>query len=168
MLKWVTNVLRSSRTWLAALAVMMAAAGCAGSIGASGENGPAAGAVTEAVTGVWQGTSIASCGFGMSMANRCSAQQLITITLTPGDNGTIGGYYKCAYGNMNCLNMNTTGKVASVSLNGSLLTVLVAMPDGTSCRYLGRIVNDAINGGYLCTSGGAQIEQGSWRSKREY
>jgi hypothetical protein len=157
------------RLWLVALIVMTMAAGCAGTIGAGEENGPAAGSDTEkGPIGVWQGTSLASCGFGLSLPNRCNAEQSITITLVPGDNGKIGGYYKCAYGTMNCFNMNTTGKVGLVAVNGSLLSVLVMMPDGTSCRYQGRIVDNAINGGYSCFAGGSKYEQGVWRSKREY
>ncbi|MGA2411166.1 MAG: hypothetical protein ABSG46_12355 [Candidatus Binataceae bacterium] len=157
----------SLRVWLMALTVLITTAGCAGTIGGGGENGPEGADTPKDVLGVWQGTSLANCQ--TSLPNRCNAQQLITISLLPpGDNGKIGGYYRCAYGNLNCFNMNTTGKVALVTVNRSLLSVLVMMPDGTSCRYQGRIVDDAINGGYSCSSGGSQFEQGTWRSRREY
>jgi hypothetical protein len=153
--------------WLAAIMLSMATAGCSSGIGNHGENGLGAPPVTqEDMLGVWEGTSLATCG--MSLPNRCNAQQLITIALTPGDNDKIGGYYKCAYGNMNCYNMNTTGKIARVSTDRSLLTVLVMMPDGTSCRYQGRNVDNMINGGYSCLAGGTQFEQGSWRATHKY
>ncbi|HEX4211228.1 MAG TPA: hypothetical protein VHY56_12580 [Candidatus Binataceae bacterium] len=162
---------RPSQIWAVAPMVMaaimaMVVGGCSAGIGNSGENGPPSTDTKEGMLGLWQGTSLATCQ--MSLPNRCNAEQLITITLVPSDNGKIGGYYKCAYGNMNCYNMNTTGKIAYVAIDRSLLTVLVNMPDGTSCRYQGRNVNDAINGGYSCTSGGSQFEQGVWRAKRQY
>ena len=144
-------------------------AGCSSGIGNNGENGMGNPPPTqEDMLGVWEGTSLAACGFGMSVPTRCNAEQLITITLTAEDNGQIGGYYRCAYGNMNCYNMNTTGKIARVSIDRSLLTVLVLMPDGTSCRYQGRNVNNMINGGYSCSSGASQFEQGTWRATHKY
>ena len=156
------------RVWLMALIIALMGSGCPlNSVGGGNENGPPSTDTTEDMLGTWQGTSLATCG--MSLPNRCNAQQLITITLLPpGDNGKIGGYYKCAYGNMNCYNMNTTGKIGYVSIDRSLLSVLVIMPDGTSCRYQGRNVDGAINGGYSCMSGGSQFEQGTWRAKRQY
>ena len=158
--------------WRAALIILMAAmlpiavGGCSPGIGNSGENGPPPAVTREDMLGVWQGTSLASCG--VSLPSRCNAEQLITITLTPKDNGKIGGYYKCAYGNMNCYHLNTRGKIGNVLINRSLLQVLVIMPDGTSCRYGGRNVDGEINGGYSCFSGGSLFEQGTWRAKREY
>src|SRR5262249_39284226 len=69
--------------------------------------------------GAWEGMTVAVCPG--SPASRCSAQQKVTITLVEGENSQLGGSYKCAYGNMNCLNMNQTGKVADVNLTGKLL-----------------------------------------------
>jgi hypothetical protein len=159
--------------WRAGLIIVIAAiasiavGGCSSGIGNNGENGPPSTDTSENMLGVWQGTSLATCG--MSLPTRCNAEQLITITLLPpGDNGKIGGYYKCAYGNMNCYNLNTTGKIGYVSANNSLLYVLVIMPDGTSCRYQGRNVGGMINGGYACMAGGSQFEQGSWRAKKQF
>jgi hypothetical protein len=156
------------RVWLMTLAIALACSACGLTpVGAGNENGPPSTDTTEDMLGVWQGTSLATCG--MSLPNRCNAQQLITITLLPpGDNGKIGGYYKCAYGNLNCYDMNTTGKIGNVLINGVLLSVLVIMPDGTSCRYSGRNVDGSINGGYSCYEGGSQFEQGSWRAKKQY
>jgi hypothetical protein len=160
-----------TRAWLMWLIIALTGSACAlNSVGGGDENGPPSAAstdTTENMLGVWEGTSLATCG--MSLPNRCNAQQLITITLLPpGDNGKIGGYYKCAYGNINCYNMNTTGKIGNVSINRSLLSVLVVMPDGTSCRYQGRNVDGMINGGYSCMSGGSKFEQGAWRAKKQY
>ncbi|HUN57080.1 MAG TPA: hypothetical protein VMU41_03120 [Candidatus Binataceae bacterium] len=157
--------------WLMALVVALIGSGCPlSSVGGGNENGPPSATssdTTENMLGEWEGTSLATCG--MSLPNRCNAQQLITITLLPpGEDGKIGGYYKCAYGNMNCYNMNTTGKIGYVSIDRSLLSVLVIMPDGTSCRYQGRNVDGAINGGYACMAGGSQFEQGTWRAKKQY
>jgi hypothetical protein len=160
-----TNTRRGLRWWLAAM-ITIIAAGCSAGIGNNGENGTGDPVTREDMIGVWQGTSLATCG--MSLPNRCNAQQLITITLTPEENDKIGGYYRCAYGNMNCYNMNTTGKIGNVSINRSLLMVLVIMPDGTSCRYSGRNVDNAINGGYACYAGGSQFEQGTWRAEHKY
>jgi hypothetical protein len=157
------------RSWLAFIILTIVVTGCSSGIGANGENGLGNPPVTrEDMLGVWEGTSLASCGFAITVPSRCNSQQLVTIALTPGDDNKIGGYYKCAYGNMNCYNMNTTGKIGRVSIDRSLLTVLVMMPDGTSCRYQGRNVNNMINGGYSCSSGGTQFEQGTWRAKHEY
>jgi hypothetical protein len=72
-------------------------------------------------------------------AGPVNAQQLITMTLVPGHDGKIDGSYKCEYDNMNCYDMNTTSKISYVSADHSLLSMLVVMPDGTSCRYQGRL-----------------------------
>jgi hypothetical protein len=98
--------------------------------------------------GVWEGVTVAVCPG--SPASRCSAQQKVTITLVKGANSQLGGSYKCAYGNMNCLNMNQTGKVADVDLTGQLLRLRALMPDGMSCLFSGRIADGNINGGYSC------------------
>jgi hypothetical protein len=118
------------------------------------------------VVGVWEGTSLATCPG--SAANRCNAQQKITLTLVEGEGGRLGGFYKCAYGNMNCYNMNETGKIVSVELSGALLRALVAMPDGTSCTFNGRLAENLLSGGYSCYGGGSLLERGSWRATRAY
>jgi hypothetical protein len=118
-----------------------------------------------AVVGVWQGLSLANCS--TSPENRCNAQQKITLTFLEGDSG-LTGYYRCAYGTMNCYNMNETGKIVSATLNGGQMTARVAMPDGTSCIYTGRTSGNDITGGYSCYGGGGQIESGSWKGQRSY
>ena len=115
--------------------------------------------------GVWEGLSLANCS--ISAANRCNAQEKITLTLIQGDS-RIGGFYKCAYSTMDCLGQNDTGKIVDAALNGPLLMTRVQMPDGTSCVYNGRIADNKINGGYSCYGGGALIEGGSWRGQRSY
>jgi hypothetical protein len=116
------------------------------------------------VVGVWSGTTVANCA--MSARNRCNAEQKVTITLI--QDSKLTGYYRCAYGTLNCLNMNETGKVVDAKLNESRVTIRVAMPDATSCLYSGLIANDAVRGGYSCYAGGATIEQGSWQAQRSY
>jgi hypothetical protein len=118
----------------------------------------------EKVVGVWTGTTVANCA--MSARDRCNAEQKVTITLI--QDSKLTGYYKCAYGTLNCLHMNETGKVVQASLNESRVTIRVAMPDATSCLYSGLIKNDAVRGGYSCYAGGATIEQGSWQAQRSY
>ena len=118
----------------------------------------------EKVVGVWTGTTVANCS--MSARNRCNAEQKVTITLI--QDTKLTGYYRCAYGTLNCLNMNETGKVVYATFKESRVTIRVAMPDATSCLYSGLIANDAVRGGYSCYAGGATIEQGSWQAQRSY
>jgi hypothetical protein len=124
----------------------------------------AAASGNEKAVGVWSGTTVANCA--MSARNRCNAEQKVTITLI--QDTKLTGYYRCAYGTLNCLNMNETGKVVDAKLNESRVTIRVAMPDATSCLYSGLIANDAVRGGYSCYAGGATIEQGSWQAQRSY
>lgn len=118
------------------------------------------------VIGVWEGTTVAICPG--SAANRCNAQQKITLTLVEGEGGQLGGFYKCAYGNMNCYNMNDTGKIISAALAGAMLRLRVLMPDGTSCMFNGRLAEGGVSGGYSCYTGGSLLERGSWRARRAY
>jgi hypothetical protein len=139
----------------------------------SAANAPAAqiasSADTEAgVAGVWQGTSLASCAAFSHLPTRCNAEQKVTITLLQGPDAKFTGRYTCAYGNMDCYDENTTGKVIDVTLAGARMSIRVIMPDGTSCIYTGINMNQTINGGYTCYQGGGLIEQGSWQSHRSY
>ena len=76
------------------------------------------------------------------------------------------GSYKCAYGNMNCRNMNNTGRISNGKMGNTLLTMRVMMPDGSSCRFSGQVGGDSIQGGYSCLHGGAKGEQGIWEARR--
>ncbi|MGH7934881.1 MAG: hypothetical protein ACREQN_17200 [Candidatus Binataceae bacterium] len=127
--------------------------------------GPPLSKADSEVIGVWRGTSLASCV--MTAPNRCNAQQKITFTLVQTNSG-LGGYYTCAYGTLNCLSMNVSGKIVRTDLNGSRLTMRVQMPNGSSCRYTGMRKQSDINGGYTCSQGSAVIENGTWRARHEY
>ncbi|HZO82419.1 MAG TPA: hypothetical protein VFB33_12065 [Candidatus Binataceae bacterium] len=120
------------------------------------------------VTGVWQGQLWANCNVIMMMdETRCGAVNAITLTLFQKDT-EVSGFYKCAFGNMNCLNMNETGKIARGSVNAKMLSIRVMMPDGSDCMYSGRPVGDAMQGSYTCMQGGGLIEQGLWKARRSY
>lgn len=157
----------------------IAAAGCATGDGA-GEVGYvappqtiAAGATPSqaqpskvgSVVGVWEGLTLANCS--TSPSNRCNAEQKITLTMIEGEKG-LRGFFRCAYGTMNCYNMNETGNIVDAKLNGGQFTTRVAMPDGTSCIYTGRTAGNGITGGYSCYGGGGLIESGSWQGRRSY
>jgi hypothetical protein len=121
----------------------------------------------KGIIGVWEGTTLAYCGI-MTVPSRCNAEQNVSMTLVQGDNSKIRGFYKCSYGNLNCYNMNTTGKIANAKVTGTQISMMVMMPDGTSCRFNGRNDNGNVIGGYSCGSGGAALEQGTWRARRSY
>jgi hypothetical protein len=122
---------------------------------------------TGRMVGVWEGQTWAGCAMATTASGRCNAQQKVTLTLIEGASG-MTGFYRCAYGNSNCYDMNETGKIVDATLDGKRLTARVAMPDATSCLYTGLIAGNAINGGYSCYSGGALIENGTWRGQRSY
>jgi hypothetical protein len=134
---------------------------------ADGAGSAAKGGAESRFAGVWTGTTIAICPG--SIRSRCNAHQKVTIALAEGANGKLGGYYKCAYGNSNCYNMNETGKVGYAKVTDGRLWVRVIMPDGSSCLFNGMMIGggSGINGGYSCSVGGASFERGSWRAKRE-
>jgi len=135
---------------------------------AAGDNGSAgAGKKDSPILGVWEGTTLAACG-GVSLPDRCNAQQMVTITLIEGEDSKIGGFYKCSYGNMDCYDLNTTGKVVDAGLSGNQISMRVMMLDGTSCRFNGRVSNHAVLGGYSCFTGASQFEQGTWRAQHSY
>ena len=116
------------------------------------------------VTGVWRGKSSARCA-RTSDRTRCGAVNEITFNLVQ-RGPEVTGSYKCAYGNMNCRNMNDTGKIADGKMGKTLLTMRVMMPDGSSCRFSGQAQGDSIQGGYSCLNGGAKGEQGIWEARR--
>src|SRR6266852_1999960 len=126
-------------------------------------------AIRAALAGAdtWEGTTRASCGV-MTIRSRCNAEQNVSITFVQGENSKIGGFYKCSYGNLNCYNMDTTGKVANATVNGTQISMLVIMPDATSCRFSGRNDSGNVIGDYSCYRGGGSFEQGTWRARRSY
>ena len=159
--------------------IATALAGCASgasqSAGSASAPPPAATAANDApltqaqkgILGVWEGTTLAYCGV-FTIRGRCNAEQIVSITLVQGENSKIGGYYKCSYGNLNCYNMNTTGKVVNAKVNGPQISMLVIMPDGTSCRFNGRNDSGDVTGGYSCSGGGGPFETGIWRARHSY
>jgi hypothetical protein len=116
------------------------------------------------ISGMWQGMSQAYCGAG-TPASRCNAVQKITLDLRQ-TNGKVTGSYTCAYGNMVCRNLNTTGKVVSGEHRSGNATIRVLMPDGSTCRFGGRFTGQTGIGNYVCYSGGRQIERGTFRLSR--
>ena len=160
--------------------IATALAGCASGASESADSAstppPAATAASDApptkaqkrILGEWEGTTLASCGV-MTIRSRCNAEQNVSITLVQGENSKIGGFYKCSYGNLNCYNMDTTGKVADVTVDGTQISMLVIMPDATSCRFSGRNDSGNLVGDYYCSGSGAgSFEQGIWRARRSY
>jgi len=118
--------------------------------------------------GVWQGTTLASCGALGSLPSRCDALQKVTITLLEDSDAKLTGRYTCAYGSRECYHANYTGKVIDVTSAGARMSVRVIMPDATSCVFTGVETNQTIKGGYSCYQGGGLIEQGSWRAHRSF
>lgn len=120
------------------------------------------------VTGVWHGQIRANCNVVMMAdVTRCGAVNPITLTLLQKENN-VSGYYRCAYGNMNCYNMNQTGKIATGSMGSKLLKLRVMMPDGSDCLFNGWPAGDAMRGSYSCLQGGGLLEQGLWKASRSY
>jgi len=119
----------------------------------------------EKLVGIYKGTTLASCG-ALVLPDRCNAEQKVAMTVIQGADGKLKGFYKCEYGNQNCLHQQTTGKVASATINGSLLMMRVILPDGTSYIFNGRTSGDSVNGGYTASSGGAVFERGVWRARK--
>ena len=119
----------------------------------------------EKIVGVYRGTTLASCA-AMVVPDRCNAQQNVSMTVIQGTDGKLKGFYKCAYGNQNCLHQQESGKVISATINGSLLMMRVILPDGTSYIFNGRTSGDTVNGGYTASSGGAVFERGAWKARK--
>jgi hypothetical protein len=121
----------------------------------------------EQQLGVWSGSTRAGCNVD-SISSRCNAVQKVSITLYKGADGKLTGFYKCAYGNQDCYDLNERGKVVAASVTGKEVMMRVQMPDGSSCIFSGRNVGDDVNGGYSCANGGAPFERGVWRAHRSY
>src|SRR5690242_12511828 len=137
----------------------------------SAANAPAMQSATDTesgISGVWQGTTLATCAAFAHLPSRCNAEQKVTITLLQGQNAKFSGRYTCAYGNMDCYDANYTGKVIEAGVVGKRMNIRVMIPDATSCIFTGMNVNQTVNGGYTCYQGGGLIEQGSWQARRSY
>jgi hypothetical protein len=121
----------------------------------------------EKIVGVWKGTTLASCSASL-LPDRCNAQQKVTITVVEGAGNKLGGFYKCSYGTQNCFHMNENGKVFDATITGKQVTMRVAMTDGTSYIFTGRVTGNQVEGGYTAYSGGALLERGRWRAQKTY
>ncbi len=63
------------------------------------------------VTGVWQGRTIADCAIVTTTnPGRCSAMQLITLTMFQ-DGQRVTGSYRCAFGNEECRGLAESGVI---------------------------------------------------------
>jgi hypothetical protein len=124
--------------------------------GGVGKTGP------DAVVGLWEGTTRNVCGI-----NRC-AWRNVTFTLLQQDASRLGGIYTCAYGNLTCLRQNTSGKIATVTLESDQITMRVIMEDGTSCLFRGAYNRSDAQGGYTCQGDEPSLERGWWRVKKIY
>jgi hypothetical protein len=117
--------------------------------------------------GVWQGTTLAQCAPGL-LPDRCNAQQKVTITVVEGSDSKLTGFYRCAYGTQNCLNMNETGKVIEATATGDRIMLRVLVTDGSSYIFTGYVKDGMVNGGYSVYSGGAMLERGTWVARHSY
>jgi hypothetical protein len=116
------------------------------------------------ISGIWEGSSQAYCGAGTA-ASRCNAVQKITLDLRQEGN-TIKGSYKCAYGNLVCRNLNTTGKIVSGDYRPPNAMIRILMPDASTCRFTGRFESKGGSGAYVCYYGSKPVERGMWRVSR--
>ena len=117
------------------------------------------------LTGKWQGDTVTGCGEILLEQGRCDAVERITFTLFQ-DGSDVSGVYTCAYGNMNCRNMNEHGRVVSSSVNGALGRLRVMLPDGSSCIFNGTFQSESVVGGFGCYQGGGLLERGIWQAAR--
>ncbi len=108
------------------------------------------------VTGVWE---------GLSLGGR-AAMRYITLTLVQ-LGSEVTGYYKCAYGNQLCRNMNETGVIKDGKMIGRRLMMRVMLEDGSMCYFTGVPQGDKLQGAYFCMYG-AGGEGGRFRTERSY
>jgi len=146
--------------FLLAAAFSLLLSGCAASI-------PSESRPTPDVSGLWVGGSRAACGPHGRKLGRCVAEQIISFRLTQ-ENSTVGGFYKCAYGNRNCLGMNDRGEVAHGEVRATMLSMRVMMDDGSSCLFSARPQIGEMHGQYSCLQGGGLLEKGDWYVQRAY
>jgi hypothetical protein len=119
------------------------------------------------VTGDWHGiTQVLACDTEGS--GRCNAINKVKFSLAQRDS-RISGRYSCSYGNFECRHggADSDGYVQWGDIRGSGARVDVLFPsDLSSCLFSGDVSADTIAGTYRCYEGGALIEQGTWRMKR--
>jgi len=119
------------------------------------------------VSGVWEGVSVSNCEGDPADFGRCHAEQKITLTMFQTDNN-VTGFYHCAYGNQVCRHMLETGTIRAGKLEHTRLMMRVMHEDGSMCFFTGRPASNEFSGGYECLQGGGIIEQGVFRTRRNY
>jgi hypothetical protein len=115
------------------------------------------------VTGMWQGSSFGVC---IARLPRCGNVVLISLSMIQ-DQSEISGFYRCAWGNALCRNMNTEGKIAVGSISGSNVSLRLMFEDVSSCIFSGTFSQDQGSGSYMCMQGGGLVERGYWKVRRE-
>ncbi|MGH7905634.1 MAG: hypothetical protein ACREP6_03310 [Candidatus Binataceae bacterium] len=179
-------VRRKSLDQFAVLLMLLACWGCAGaspgspaavvetapSSGMTAASGGAAGKANAGggMTGMWEGSSRASCNAFNPMAfnTRCNAINRITLTMVQ-EGAKITGFYKCSVGTTDCRNQNDSGNIASGTDKNGRLSLRIMLPDGSSCIFNGaKVKHNVIAGSYSCYQGGGLVEQGSYAVKRNY
>jgi hypothetical protein len=129
-------------------------------------------AAESGFTGLWEGTSTATCLPLQPDVSRCNAAQKITLQIFQ-EGSKLTGRYTCAYGNIVCRDSNNTGKIADGKVRDGGLSMRVLMPDGSSCLFNGRpsqsvAPSKKVTGSYFCMQGGGYIEQGRFQIERSY
>jgi hypothetical protein len=119
------------------------------------------------VSGVWEGVSVSNCEGDPADLGRCHAEQKITLTMFQSENN-VTGFYRCAYGTQVCRHMLETGLIRNGKFNHARLMMRIMHDDGSMCFFTGRPANNEFSGGYECLQGGGIIEQGVFRTRRNY
>lgn len=128
---------------------------------------PANGSLSEAIAGVWDGTSITGCMPLQPEPTRCNAVSDIELTMLQ-HHSRITGFYRCATGTMVCRNLDETGVITNGRMHGKMLSFRVLMPDGSSCLFFGIPSKGRVSGNYLCLQGGGFVERGRWQARKSY
>lgn len=121
----------------------------------------------SALTGVWDGTSVAGCLPFMPDLGRCHAEQKIEFQmLQHGD--SVSGYYQCSYGTQICRNLDESGVIRDASIVGRMLRMRVMNEDGSMCFFTGWRYGAAMKGDYSCLQGAGIVESGAFQTHRIY
>jgi predicted small lipoprotein YifL len=127
----------------------------------------------QGYTGLWEGTSTATCLPFQPDITRCNAVQKITLRMFQ-EGSKLTGQYTCAPGNIVCRDSNTTGTIADGKVRDGNAGIRVMLSDGSSCLFNGRPSPGStaqamkLAGSYLCMQGGGLLERGSFQVERSY
>jgi len=122
----------------------------------------------SAVSGVWEGTSEAECSMlFLRDSGRCASVQRITLTMFQ-HGAEVTGFYKCAFGTQICRNLDESGVIKQGKMTRSRLMMRVMLGDGSMCFFTGIPQDGRFNGTYMCLQGGGIVEQGRFRTQRDY